>query len=104
MIGLAAKAGKLTYGCQLICTAIRSGKKPAIVVLTNSASANTEKRITNCCSFYDCKLLKGDFNADDLGHITGKQGPIACVGINDQGFATEIEKRIKEALSNKETI
>lgn len=98
MLGLASKAGKLTYGCQLVCTAIRNGHKPVLVVLASDASANTEKRITNCCSYYNCNLIKADFTVDELGHAIGRAGAIACVGVNDAGFAKEIENRIKAAL------
>ena len=99
MLGIASKAGKLTYGCQLVCTAIRSGKKPSLVVLGSDASANTVKRITNCCAYYDCRLITADFTIAELGHATGRGNDIACVGINYTGFAKEIEHRITTALS-----
>lgn len=99
MLGLAAKAGKLTYGCQLVCTAIRSGRKPLLVVLSNNASNNTVKRVTNCCEYYKCNLITGNFTSDELAHATGKDGSIACIGVNDLNFSTEIEKRLKVALS-----
>ena len=99
MLGMASKAGKLTYGCQLVCTAIRNGRKPILVVLARDASANTKKRITNCCSYYNCPIITADFNTDELGHAIGRSGAIACVGVNDEGFANAIEERIKTALS-----
>ena len=99
MLGLASKAGRLTYGCQLVCTAIRNGHKPFLVVLARDSSNNTQKRVINCCTYYNCPYIKADFTIDQLGHAVGRAGSIACVGVNDEGFAKEIETRIKTALS-----
>jgi hypothetical protein len=58
MIGICKKAGAAVCGTDMICEALRRGAKaPAIVVISEDASKNTEKRLTE-------KLLERDYPED----------------------------------------
>ena len=100
LLGMAAKAGKLTYGGNLVRTKIQSLKKPNLVLLSSDSSQNTKKRITNCCTYYGCCINVVDLSSEEIGHITGRAGSISCVAINDEGFATAMEKAIDETSTD----
>lgn len=97
LLGIAAKAGKLTYGSNLVRTKIQGKNKPNLVVLSSDSSENTKKRIINCCDYYSCKVRIAKENSDCLGHITGREGSISCIAVNDEGFSVALEKAIDEA-------
>ena len=103
MLGLAAKAGKLVYGCELTCDKVRShGQSPYLILIAADASENTKKRITNCCKYYErtYKLLPPMFGCAELAHATGRRGPISCVGVNDKGFSEALAKLTNERERN----
>ncbi|MBE6543810.1 MAG: 50S ribosomal protein L7ae [Ruminococcaceae bacterium] len=99
LIGMAAKAGKLTYGSSLVRAKIQGRQKPNLVILSSDSSDNTKKRIINCCTYYSCKIMVAEEDSDTLGHITGREGPISCIAVNDEGFSTAIEKATKGTSS-----
>lgn len=94
LLGIAAKAGRLTYGGNLVRTKIQSKQKPNLVILSRDSSENTKKRIINCCKFYDCECVTVNETSDDLGAKTGREGPISCIAVNDIGFANAILKSL----------
>ncbi|MCQ2435488.1 MAG: ribosomal L7Ae/L30e/S12e/Gadd45 family protein [Clostridia bacterium] len=84
-IGLARKAGKLICGTDMVCDAIRDGKIK-LVVVSDSVSANTQKRITNCAKYYNVTLKTAEgITPAELGAALGKSD-MACVGVTDSGF------------------
>ncbi len=96
LLGIAAKAGKLTYGGNLVRAKIQSAQKPYLVLLSSDSSENTQKRIKNCCTYYSCKCRMINESSDELGRMTGREGSISCLGVNDEGLATAIEKAMDE--------
>ena len=51
-LGLAARAGQLTYGTDAVCRMIRERKTPAVLI-DSGASANTVKKVTDTCKSHD---------------------------------------------------
>ena len=100
LLGMAAKAGKLTFGSSLVRTKIQSKQKPELVILSHDSSENTKKRIKNCCAYYSCKVITVDETSDSLGHMTGREGPISCIAVNDEGFGTAIAKALDGSTSS----
>ena len=97
LLGLCKKSGNLLTGSDPVLSAIRSQKRaPALVLLAADASANTQKRIGNCCAYYRIKLLTLPLDADTFGHLTGKRGAIAVAGVLDRGFAEAIGRLLEE--------
>lgn len=95
LLGLCKKAGKLISGTDMVLEAVRSSKrKPFLVLLSEDASANTLKKVRNCCSFYDAKLIKLSIDGETLARCVGKTGTIALVAIIDKGFADALEKQL----------
>ena len=100
MLGLCIKAGKAIVGAELVCNAVRAaspGKTPHTVFLASDTGANTKKRVSNCCRYYEvpCRTLQLDGAA--LGEALGKTGYITALGITDRGMAEAIVAR-DEAL------
>lgn len=89
MLGLARKAGKLSYGTDRITDSIRS-KHPNIVLMASDISENTRKRIENCCKYY--KTEYGDLNMtmDILSHYIGQTSAVSAVSITDKSFTAAI--------------
>ena len=107
MLGLAAKAGKLVYGCNLTCDKVRSGgQSPYLILIAADASENTKKRITNCCIYYEriYKFLPPSIGCAELARATGRRGPISCVGVNDKGFSEALVKLTNDYESNTNAI
>ncbi|MBO4353409.1 MAG: ribosomal L7Ae/L30e/S12e/Gadd45 family protein [Clostridia bacterium] len=84
-IGLGKKAGKIVFGTDAVCDAIREGKM-LLVLIASDASENSKKRITNCASYYKVKTETPDgLTTATLGTSIGRS-PTACIGITDENF------------------
>ena len=85
MLGLCARARKLTAGSSLSCDAIARGAYLALV--SSDSSDNTKKRINDKCNFYGCRHLEAGFTSAEIGHAIGKSGEVAAIAVNDPNFA-----------------
>ncbi len=93
LLGLAARARKVISGEELVVKEVRSGKAK-LVLLASDASANTRKKLTDKCSYYNVELhVFGD--RYDLGHATGKEARVA-IAILDNGFAKKMSSLLNE--------
>ena len=93
MLGLAARARKIISGEELVVNEVRHGKAK-LVLLASDASANTSKKLTDKCTYYNVELhVFGD--RYDLGHATGKEARVA-LAITDSGFAKKISSLLNE--------
>ena len=71
MLGLAMRAGQLTFGEDGVRKAIASGGAK-LVLLDAGASENTKKRMRDSCAYYGVALV--ETAADRLGYAVGKPG------------------------------
>lgn len=85
-IGIARKAGKLTFGTDAVCDALRRGGKNPVFAASDISEA-TEKKLTDKCAFYGVKLVRLDADTSELGHAIGKTGAVAAVYVTDEGLA-----------------
>lgn len=93
MLGLAARARKVVSGEFSTEKAIKEGKA-WLVIVAEDASANTRKLFQNKSEFYEVPCyIYGD--KDSLGHSIGNEMR-ASLAVTDEGFATEIIKRLQE--------
>ena len=92
MLGFAMRAGKVIIGTELVCTALsKSGAKaPRLVLVANSASDGTKKKIFTKCEFYGVKALEINEDGESLGRLLGKLYAPAVIAIADERFAEEI--------------
>ncbi|MDD4773248.1 MAG: ribosomal L7Ae/L30e/S12e/Gadd45 family protein [Eubacteriales bacterium] len=89
MLGLAHKAGKLIFGTERIIECIKI-KKAYIVLLASDISANTRKRIENCCKYYKVKYYNISMTMDMLSHFIGQMSAVSAVAIKDKSFTAAI--------------
>lgn len=91
MIGLARRAGKTVIGTDLVCRAMPKGQI-RLVLISQSASAPTKKKLSVKSDFYGIKWLEAEIDTERLGNILGKSGAVAAVAITDSGFAEELAR------------
>ena len=85
-LGLCARARGLIFGTPMICEALQSRKKPRLVVCADDNSANTAKRLSDRCAFYEVPLVLLKCDGERLAHAVGKSGRLAAVAICDENL------------------
>jgi ribosomal protein L7Ae-like RNA K-turn-binding protein len=95
MLGLARKAGKLTFGTDRITDSIRS-KHPDIILMSSDISENTRKRIENCCKYYKTEYGNLDMTMNILSHYIGQTSAVSAVSIMDKSFTAAILEIINQ--------
>ena len=75
MLGLAMRAGQLTFGEDGVRKAIASGSAK-LVLLDAGASENTKKRMRDSAAYYGVALV--ETAADRLGFAVGKPGRMSA--------------------------
>lgn len=87
LLGLANRARKLISGEELVIKEVRNAKAK-LVILSNDASNNTEKKITDKCSYYNVPVVKVE-DRNQLGHAIGKDARVV-IAVLDEGFAKKL--------------
>ncbi len=93
-LGLCARAGKIVAGTQMVCDALKE-KKLHLVISASGNSENTQKRISDRCTYYNIPLILCSATSEELGHALGK-GPTAAVGITDISLARAVTGKQKQ--------
>lgn len=95
MLGLAKRAGKLVSGTERVAESIRN-HAPVIelVLIAENASANSRKRVENCCTYYGAVLKTIPASTEELAHSIGNGGAVSAVGITDKSFTAAVVKII----------
>ena len=91
-LGLARRAGALVCGAPMIITALRSAKKPIVVVAANDISEGTRKKLTDKCAYYKTPLEVIDAGGEELAKAVGKSGFLAAVAVTDENLAKLVNK------------
>lgn len=91
-LSLSRKAGKALCGAPLVCDAIRMGRLE-LAIVSKSASENSKKRVSNCASHYNAKILYTELTPEELGAAVGKSS-LACIGIIDKNLAFNVERNL----------
>lgn len=93
MLGLAARARKLTTGEELVLSDVRA-KRAKLVILSNDASDNTNKKLSDKCNSYNVE--KHVFGSrESLGHAIGKESRVV-LAVTDSGFAKKLSGLLNE--------
>lgn len=92
-IGLANRAGKVISGGSMVSDAIKSGNKPALVLLARDVSGTIGEKIEliaalNCT---DCVRI---MTKDDFGAILGK-APRSAIAIRSSAFVAQLKREIE---------
>ncbi|MCG7334011.1 YlxQ family RNA-binding protein [Sporosarcina sp. ACRSM] len=93
MLGMAARARKIITGEELVVREIRAGNAQ-LVIVSEDASKNTMKKITDKCTSYNVE--KHVFGSrEDLGHAIGKESRVV-LALTDAGFAGKLSGLLNE--------
>ena len=93
LLGLATRARMVVTGEDLAIREVQNGKAH-LVIVSNDASANTLKKITDKCTFFNVE--KHVFGSrEDLGHAIGKESRV-ILAISDAGFARKLSELLNE--------
>lgn len=98
MLGFAMRAGKVIVGTELVCSAMasRSKDRARLVLVAQSASDGTKKKVLTKAEFYGVEAFIVNIDSDELGRLLGKLYTPATVAITDDRFALEISRAIKD--------
>ena len=94
LLGMARRAGKITYQEDSNLAAIRNGQAQLLILAIDAGTA-VAKKYRNKCLTYHVPIIE-NITKDDLGLALGT-APRAAVTILDEGFA----KRFRELLTNE---
>ena len=92
MLGIAAKSGKVVSGEFSTDKAVKSGKA-YLVIVSEDASANTNKMFTNMTEFYEVPMYVFG-TKEELGRCIGKEFR-ASLAITDENLANAVENKLK---------
>ncbi len=94
LLGLATRAGKVISGEELVVKEIRNSKAK-LVLLSEDASANTKKKVTDKASFYQVPVRTVQ-DRYILGQLIGKDARVT-VAVLDKGFADKLISLLDES-------
>lgn len=94
MLGLAMKAGRIASGEFSTEKSVKSGKA-WVVLVSEDASANTKKKFSNMCGFYEVPIYVFGTKAL-LGCAIGKEQR-SSLAVTDENFARSITMHLQQA-------
>lgn len=92
MLGIAAKSGNVVSGEFSTEKAVKTGHA-YLVIVSEEASANTNKMFTNMSDFYEVPMYVFG-TKDELGRCIGKEFR-ASLAITDENLANAVENKLK---------
>ena len=92
MLGIAAKSGSVVSGEFSTEKAIKTGHA-YLVIVSEEASANTNKMFTNMTDFYEVPMYVFG-TKEELGRCIGKEFR-ASLAITDENLANAVENKLK---------
>ncbi|MHA6258749.1 YlxQ family RNA-binding protein [Sporosarcina sp. CAU 1771] len=93
LLGIATSARMMITGEELSIREVRNGKAH-LVIISEDASENTMKKITDKCTFFNVE--RHVFGSrEDLGHAIGKESRVV-LAITDAGFAGKLSELLNE--------
>lgn len=92
VIGLAARARGIVIGTNQVLESVRN-KKARLVLIAGDVSDNTNKNITDKCSYYSVAAVKTDATTEQLGRAVG-HSHTAAIAFTDANFVKAYEKSL----------
>ncbi|WP_243289838.1 YlxQ family RNA-binding protein [Bacillus sp. FJAT-47783] len=91
-LGLANRAQKVISGEDLVIKEVRNARAK-LVLLSQDASDNTNKKVTDKCQYYNVPVVFVD-DRYTLGKAIGKDSRVV-VAVTDEGFATKLRTMLE---------
>ncbi|HUF13573.1 MAG TPA: ribosomal L7Ae/L30e/S12e/Gadd45 family protein [Longimicrobiales bacterium] len=87
LLGLAARAGALVYGTDLVRRAVRAGSV-RLAIVASDISENTRDKLRPLRKSGGVAVIEGP-DRGELGAMVGR-GPLSVVGVTDATFASRM--------------
>lgn len=91
MIGIATKAGKVTFGTEAVLERIEK-KKTVLVVIAEDSSEKAKESMRFACNKNNIRIVEFS-TIDEISHVTGKNNK-SVICINEKNLGEEIYKII----------
>ena len=88
ILGLARRAGKITFGSDAAVRDINEGRA-GVVVIARDISVRTERIIQAACRQNGSKIVKVPLDKLELGHAIGR-GETAIAAVTDKAFSARV--------------
>lgn len=96
MLGMARRAGRLSFGHDAVKDALRNGEAETVIFACD-ASDRLKDELTALADINSVTAVVTGFGSSEFGKSTGMKS-IAVISVNDAGFA----KRITELMTQEE--
>jgi ribosomal protein L7Ae-like RNA K-turn-binding protein len=97
-VGFSVRSGKAIFGVDQICETLgakkKKGKYPLIVIEAADTSANTHKKITDKCTYYDVRHIRLNTEGAELARAFGKSSMVAAVALTDENLCRLAENNM----------
>ena len=87
LLGLAARAGALVFGTDLVRRAVRAGNV-RLAIVASDISENTSDKLRPLLASRTVAVIEGP-DRGELGAMVGR-GPLSVVGVIDETFASRM--------------
>lgn len=94
-LGLCAKARRLIAGTEMVCEALRGRQKPYLVLCASDNAPNTDKKLSDKCSYYGVKRVSLSADGAALAAAIGKQHHVAAVAVTDENLCRLVENTLE---------
>jgi predicted RNA-binding protein YlxR (DUF448 family)/ribosomal protein L30E len=94
LIGLAARAGQLKAGGNVVLRVVRKGWATAIVLASDAGetvAADWERK----CRGYELPMLRSSLGSEDIGAALGRPAPRSVLGLHSGPLVTALQTELK---------
>ncbi|MCL1949770.1 MAG: ribosomal L7Ae/L30e/S12e/Gadd45 family protein [Turicibacter sp.] len=91
-LGIVLSAGGLVTGEEMVVKAVQS-QKVYLVIIAEDISANTYKKVTDKCKFYNVECIQRA-TSEEIGDAIGKSFR-KVIGVTDRNLAKALKNKIK---------
>ena len=99
LLGLAARAGRVIAGIELLCTAMKkktAGKAPLLIIEASDSAENSHKRINDSAAYYGVPIYRPTIDGEALGLAVGKREKrLAAIGVTEPHLAQALEEALR---------
>ena len=92
-LGLLRRAGKITIGCDPVCTAVSQGKTD-LVLLAEDISQNTKKTVLKNIGAYNVHIYIMKCSKAELSSALGRQA--AVISVDDEKAASSVVQKLAD--------
>ena len=96
LLGLAARAGRVIAGIELLCTAMKKKTAaPLLIIEASDSSENSHKRINDRAAYYGVPIYRLASDGEALGLAVGKREKrLAAIGVTEPHLAKALEEAL----------